>query len=82
MILIPTHARSIKIVALIFLCIQFFAIPKKAFAELREFDIVLVNSDSKRDESISTELKNLNDQLTILNQILESRLNSKNLLGL
>ena len=79
-LLIP-RTRTLQILVLMFF-VQVFTLPINAFAEVRSIETVIAINDLKEEDSISGKLKNLNEQLTTLNQIIHSKINKQNLLEL
>ena len=62
--------------------VQIFALPINAFAEVRSIETVIAINDFNEESTISGKLKNLNQQLTTLNQIINSKIKKQNLLEL
>ena len=62
--------------------VQIFALPINAFAEVRSIETVIAINDFNEESTISGKLKNLNQQLTTLNQIINSKINKDSLLKL
>ena len=62
--------------------IPFTIIPQVALSEVQSLHNFSSNTQTEIDESIAIKLNSLNAQLTILNQIIESRVNKSALIDL